>query len=305
MNEPDAVSVCLCPKQLQSQALQLLNQEFAPIATDASILQDIHDDPIDLSGLWVALQNERVVGALLTQTLAGQIGAVWPPKVINGLSTHKIAENLLAAGLRHLKRLGCRLAQALIDKDSDPAAARDLTRAGLMFRSTAVAFLRRETVTPIETDTSARKIRWSTLNKANEPLFNDVLNASYLDSLDMPELKDLRTFDDMVAGQKATGRFNPAHWFLGTLEGQIQPSLILIMTDSHEDTSTISYLGIAPSARRQGLGLLAIEFARAQAESTANWLEVTVDQRNTPAVSLYKKAGFETWLERDLYLAYL
>ena len=48
----------------------------------AEVLEDQRKGELDLSGLWVArIRSGRIVGAMMTQALAGKTAALWPPEV--------------------------------------------------------------------------------------------------------------------------------------------------------------------------------------------------------------------------------
>ena len=58
---------------------------------------------IDLSGLWIARRRGRIVGALLTQPLAGRAAAVWAPEVDPSWRRSAIAVALVRAALADLQ----------------------------------------------------------------------------------------------------------------------------------------------------------------------------------------------------------
>ncbi len=66
----------------------------------------------------------------------------------------------------------------------------------------------------------------------------------------------------------------------------------------------ISYVGVVPEARRQGVGreLTRKALRDAQAAGAAR-VTLAVDVRNQPARSLYQSLGFELFDQREVYLA--
>lgn len=80
----------------------------------------------------------------------------------------------------------------------------------------------------------------------------------------------------------------------------------LVLTRTVADEAEILTLGVAPSARRQGVGaILAVAAcgACAAAGARALWLEVAID--NQAALALYGRAGFEVSGRRPSYYARL
>ena len=59
---------------------------------------------LDLSGLWIARRRGRVVGAMLTQALAGRAAAVWPPEVVGTWTRPALAAALVREALDDLPR---------------------------------------------------------------------------------------------------------------------------------------------------------------------------------------------------------
>src|SRR5689334_233487 len=76
--------VMLCPARLRARALEVLYRRVPGGLRPrliANALGEAERGLIDLSGLWIAQRRERILGALLTQPLAGRAAAVWAPEV--------------------------------------------------------------------------------------------------------------------------------------------------------------------------------------------------------------------------------
>ena len=74
-----------CPPEARAAALEVLYRrvpEALRYRLIVEVLNEATRGEIDLSGLWVAHERTgRIVGALLTQPLAGKAAAVWAPEV--------------------------------------------------------------------------------------------------------------------------------------------------------------------------------------------------------------------------------
>ena len=90
----------LCPPGERAMALEVLYQRMPSSLRPrliADVLSEVSLGQVDLSGLWIARQrswgltgswafsSDRIIGALLTQGLAGRAAAVWAPEVSSSL----------------------------------------------------------------------------------------------------------------------------------------------------------------------------------------------------------------------------
>ena len=141
-----------CPAEERPSALEVLYRRMPRSLRGhliAEVLEDQRQGELDLSGLWVArIRSGRIVGAMMTQALAGKTAALWPPEVGPSWRRAALAAALVEAALADLSARGYRLVQAALDESAGPQAARDLTRGG-MPRVTELLYLERETATPL------------------------------------------------------------------------------------------------------------------------------------------------------------
>jgi mycothiol synthase len=141
-----------CPAVMRPAALEVLYRRMPSALRGhliAEVLEDARKGDLDLSGLWVAqARSGRIVGAMMTQALAGKAAAVWPPEVKPSWRRATLAADLVQAALADLAARGYRLAQAALDESAGPQAARDLARGG-MPRVTELLYLERDTATPL------------------------------------------------------------------------------------------------------------------------------------------------------------
>jgi mycothiol synthase len=257
---------------------------------------------LDLSGLWIGRRQGRIVGAILSQRLAGQAAAVWAPEVLPGWGRSALAAELVRAVVESLKRSGARIIQALLDELAPARAGADLERGGLP-RVTELAYMTRETAAPIRLLGCPPAFSWRCYGPRTEAEFRAVLQASCAGSLDMPELEGVRTLDDVLATHAATGRFDPSRWLIGRLSGEPDASAILLLGESSErDAWEVAYLGLTPSARSRGLGRVALAHALDLARPHTPRLDLAVDVRNLPAARLYRATGFQTYDRRTVHL---
>ena len=123
------------------------------------------------------------------------------------------------------------------------------------------------------------------------------MERSYLGTLDCPELCGLRETEDVIDSHASTGRWTPALWRLVTLDGRPEGCVLLNPSPALR-TVELVYLGLGPDLRGRGLGerlmrdALALAAARRKRDG-AEAMTCAVDRRNTPALRLYARLGFE------------
>lgn len=269
----------------------------------ADTLRDAAGGAIDLSGLWIARRRQRIIGALLTQPLAGRAAGLWAPEVEVTWGRSATALALVRAALGDLHARGFRIVQALLDDSVPRDAANDLT-AGGMPRVTELVYLERPTADPLEVRLDTPPLSWTPFGPATEADFRAVLQSTYVDSLDMPELEGIRSLDDILSSHRAGGRFDPTRWRLGRVSGESGAGLVLLLSALHDRAAwEVAYLGLAPAARGRGLGRAALAHALELARPHSPRLELAVDLRNEPAIRLYQGAGFTPFDRRAVHLA--
>jgi len=157
---------------------------------------------------------------------------------------------------------------------------------------------------------AAKDLRWTAYSNNSHPLFAEAIQRSYAQSLDCPELTGLRAIDDVIAGHRTAGEFDPTLWSVASRNNQ--PVGVLLLSRIAEAAALeIVYMGVDAEARGTGVGsaLLtravdaATTTACASAMSPPLALVLAVDERNAPAQRLYARWGFESIGARDAWIA--
>lgn len=129
-----------------------------------------------------------------------------------------------------------------------------------------------------------------------------VLDSSYLDTLDCPELCGLRDTNDVIESHKSTGSFDPTRWLLAFRDQQ-PIGCVLVSIVPETGSAELVYIGLAVEGRGIGLGkaLLrrAVDDLRAQRIAK---LVCAVDRHNAPALAMYKAFGFIEFSARDAWV---
>jgi ribosomal protein S18 acetylase RimI-like enzyme len=127
--------------------------------------------------------------------------------------------------------------------------------------------------------------------EADRPHLLRVLERSYEQTLDCPELCGLRDTPDVLESHRHAGVFDPTLWFLA-FQGDRPVGCALYAPARGSRAVELVYLGVAPEVRVRGLAshLLAIGIDAARRRS-CNEITCAVDARNVPALRLYARAG--------------
>lgn len=184
-----------------------------------------------------------------------------------------------------------RLIQALLEPEQ-PRARAALLAAG--FEELAMlAYMRaRANLAPhplaLEDD-RLRVLHWAEPHREH---FARAILASYEQTLDCPGLLGKREIQDIIAGHMAAGRFRPELWH-AIYAGDEPVGVMLLNEVAANDALELVYLGLAPLWRGRGLAQRLVRYALGQAQRHGrSRMILAVDERNEPALGLYRKLGF-------------
>jgi mycothiol synthase len=253
--------------------------------------------PCGTDQLVLALRGEAVVGACRFVAGAGRCGAVFGPRM--PVWDPGLAARLLRAAAATLRdRGGALLIQSLTDPEGAGPMARAMELAGFE-RLALLAYLRRD-VRPADADLPLPPdLQWLYYRRLRHRKFAHAIALSYEDSLDCPRLAGVRSVDETISTHKHTGIFCPRSWRLAVLDGR--PAGVCLLNNLH-GRGEVVYLGVAPAARRQGVGRALL--ARALRDTAALGLPqagLSVDVDNSPALHLYQSMGFAETRRRLAY----
>jgi mycothiol synthase len=285
-------------------AFRLIFQHLQPPERDqreAAALFLLERGELDPAGLFVLRGPAGPAGAIVCQSVPGASGLLWPPGVRAGDQSTRYEDALMHHGLAWLRQRGAKVVQALLAPEEENLAA-PLLRNGFR-RVTDLWYLRHERGTPLGRLDIPARLAFRSFDEDDPSLFQQTLWRTYEDTLDCPEVNGVRTIDEVLAGHRAQGTYDPNRWWLA-LEGD-RPVGVLIAAELPESGDwDIAYMGVVPEARRRGFGreLLLMALAEARAADAGRVL-LSVDTRNRPAWHLYRSVGFEPFERRAVYLA--
>ena len=239
-------------------------------------------------------------GLFLALLLPGSAAVVMVPDPDERSIDRDDAQRVIRAGLSHLQPRGLHYAQGLVEPHALAQAAL-LEEVG--FRHLApLAYLERSASYPWVDPPRDSEAEWVPYGPATHARFADMVQATYEDSLDCPELAGLRPIHDVLAAHKASGLFDPDLWELAQIDGE--PAACLLLSRLVQVPALeVVYMGVIPSWRGRGVGGLLLRRGLQRCrERKAGRLTLVVDDRNGPAKALYNRLGFEPVTHRDAWL---
>jgi GNAT superfamily N-acetyltransferase len=247
------------------------------------------DRGIDLELLWVAEEQGKLAYAALPVVSPGKTMLLFVSHPAGRGSEGTIAR-LIEAVCDAAAGRGVELAQALIDPQEE-AMRRVYTAAGFEAMAELI-YLQGTPHADAAPPALPPHFRWIHYSAEVHEQFAQTVLASYRQSLDCPALNGLRHIDDVLDGHKASGVFDPKHWFV-LLEADRPVGVLLLASSGREQgLMELVYLGLPPEARGRKLGELLVRQAMAVVASEGHQrLSLAVDAKNIPALKLYYRHG--------------
>lgn len=293
----------LCPPELRQQAFQLVLRQMGPeqVGPLVASLEKLAAQGVDVfATLWVAMDEDSLIGASWVQPMIGKVATLWLPQFIDQRSPQS-GERLAQAALKASRDLPVHLIQTLVPPEQRADGAL-LSHLGFEPLAT-LHFLRWELASarqPVATVDS--RLSLTPGAGENRPLLKQLLADSYLDTLDCPRLDGLRQLDDTIDGYQSVGEYQPGLWSIVMWQGQ-PAGVVLINLYSGMNHWELVYMGLAPRFRGQGLGRQLLELIRREGiDSGVNQVVLAVDAANVPARQIYEEVGFTEWGIRLAYI---
>ncbi len=276
-------------------ALQHLGEDVRPTRLH-NALELTSSGIISPGGIFVAHDAGGLRGVQVSVPLPGASVLFWLPR--SGPANEVLEDRLVQTALDWARDGGAKVAQAIVSPLDRPFTGA-LERCGFRHITNLDYFEHalENLLSPVSPG-----ISYTTYNDRDHRLFHDTLQRTYQETLDCPELNGVRTMEEIIAGHQTQGVFRPERWLLAW-HGE-QPVAVALLAEIPDlDAWDLSYLGVVPEARRRGFGrdlaTLALHLAK---NAGAPKLLLAVDQRNQPAIQLYKELGFVSLEKREIYL---
>jgi len=258
----------------------------------AEVLQAQRDGSLSLEGLLKVEGDAAAIKAagFYTVQLDGT-AYLWPPFLSDDDEQYEAGDVLLQEMCRKIDDAGALLAQCLVEPDH-VRQQRALSRNGFEHLAD-LSFLQRSLERPLAAlpDSPLETVVFDP--EQNRRRFAELLEQTYVETLDCPKFHDLRSGDDALRSHQTAGQFDPRRWKIFRADGQ-DVGALLLSDHPEQDAWEVVYVGIAPEFRGRHYGhdmlLQGLHEARAAGRSS---VFLAVDRQNSPATRIYRQLQFE------------
>jgi len=298
-----AISIKPVPSHHLRKALRLslAGQDHSAAALELRVntfLEYARALSFDLSRQWFCESNGRPIAACTCIESPGRTAMLLLPSRPAAGSDPRARHQLITHVINEEAKRDVRLLQSLIEIDDDQVRL-SLEHAG--FREIAVLLylelnFSKNPIVHMSTPVALHETSfvWSHYDEVSHRRFADLIQATYEGGLDCPGLSELRDIDDVIAGHKAAGRFDPTRWLLLECDG-VAIACVLLSESPLRPMLELVYMGVRPEARGNGVGSYVLSRAIHLAQSQGyQGITLAVDARNAPARTLYQAAGFNS-----------
>jgi mycothiol synthase len=288
------------PSEQQAEALRLVLSRLAEEDRQRQ-LEMLLEPPLGVepssSGLLGAYRHGHLVGAVLAQVQPGGTAFLWPPRIIPAERT-ATAGMLLEASCDRLAGQQVCMAQALLKTEGSPDAA-ILLKGG--FERLAELFYLVSPEVEFPDQPPSGPLGFEHYTPANHRRLARAVEATYCQTLDCPRLNGVRQIEDVLAGYRATGVFDPRRWLIVRHDGR-DVGCLLLADHPKNGNYELVYMGLAAWARGHGWGTDIARQAQWQTRQAGRpRLVLAVDAANQPALRIYTAVGFRAWDRRTAY----
>ncbi|HEV7280741.1 MAG TPA: GNAT family N-acetyltransferase [Pirellulaceae bacterium] len=272
------------------------------------------------SGIFVAEQTGRLVGAASFSHSPGRLGSVRPPVWLE--ATGSAVRDALFGRLDDVAREAGVTTQFVSrpseDAGLEPGTQRflfdgrawlrtsteELRDAGFHERVDLDVYLRdlREEPPPRQADDE--RLSWADESSIPADALESLVAATYEGSLDCPMLNGKRSVSDVLAGYRAEGQGDESLWQV-LREGDRPVGCLFLADHPETDSIELLYLGVRPEERGRGLGAEVVQQAIAMGRTRGRTvLALSADANNRPAGEIYRSLGFSRLDRREVFLKF-
>lgn len=245
-----------------------------------------------------ARREGRLVGVVCSQIQPGRAAVVWLPRLADDEPATTAAE-LLTATCKRLAEHGVCVAQVLVERAGE-ADVTLLGQAGFEHLTDLLYLVCLEGELPDSPPETP--FTFEPYCPANHQRLTQVIEATYQQTLDCPRLNGVRRIEDVLAGYRATGEFDPGRWLIVRCADR-DVGCLLLTDHPKQGNWELIYMGIAADHRGQGWGMEITRYAQwLTRRAGQRRLVLAVDAENEPAIRIYARAGFRAWDRRSVYL---
>lgn len=302
----DRLTIASVSADRQAEALALLFADAGAEARRLEVRRLLERDAEAAEFLTAAYDGRGLAAVAWAQPLGVDAALVSTPRFRDSSVQGATAASLLNALEHRLRARNRRFLQAMVAESADGeiflhAGFQRLTRLiYLVLDQAALA-----TAAAGASESGLEMISLADQHGANrerlEKRIVRVVEQTYQETLDCPELNDVRSAVETVAGYRTSGEYDARLWRLAVCAGEDAGCAILTRHGEHD--VELLYYGATPAVRGRGLGRRILGHAAAAAvEVGAVRLVTAVDLRNRPAIAQYSQHQFSAWAHREAYI---
>lgn len=158
----------------------------------------------------------------------------------------------------------------------------------------------------------AETLLYTPFSQDQEALLAEVIEDTYIDSLDCPGLRGLRPMAEVLVSHRTSGVYTPQFWWIPrekAPQGGQEPAgepvgcVLLNATSWSGGAVEVVYVGIRPRFRHRGYCKeILLHALQKAAQAGKRGVYLAVDAINTPATSLYAGLGFRELDRRQVLI---
>ncbi len=273
----------------------------APPHAAASLERRAAREGLDLSRTWVLEAGGVLDGASLLVPHPGRTALLLASSARDPAHARRIGELVRTMLGDSDATAGVDLVQSLCSPEE--SLRTDVFGIGGLRHLATLAYLERAELPSLPDPRSQAGVSVERWNPAERASLEELLAATYVDTLDCPGLAQMRRIGDIVDGHLSACGGDAGHWFIARADGTPIAAALVSVTLT-PGTADLVYLGVVPEWRGKGIGAAAMLHAlRSAALAGPRAVSLAVDTRNEPAVRLYRSLGFTQVRTREAFVA--
>lgn len=297
------MNVFAAPPELHREALEILFRQTSLDVRESSIeetLQGARDGSFTLDGLLIAVDDGSIIGVVLYLMQPDKTAFLWPPMCADFVqSPIAVEDKLLAELTTRIQKEHAWIGQCIIEPH-EIESRQTLTRNGYP-TVTELDFMNLDLSACDASVSDNSRLTSVEFSADTYSRFAQVLESTYVETLDCPLLSDHRSVDQAIASHQTSGQFDPTRWKVYCSDGK-DVGVLLLSEYPEQEAWEVVYMGVAPEARGHGYGREIIEAGiRDAVQQGTNGLFLAVDNKNHVAQGVYQAVGFESVTTRAVH----
>jgi ribosomal protein S18 acetylase RimI-like enzyme len=301
----ESLEVVRCPPERIAEAISLVLVDVAPSQRRviAGPLMEV-EDPADLANepLFVAIRDDRLIGAAWGQRQSGNFAVFWPPQLVNAGHDGVVAERLAERVVQSLDDTAVEMTQVLVGSEQSTSVT-VLQHVGFRHLADLLYLTCEAERFPKNRDESA-SFEFVPYHGTLRPRLMRLIERTYERTLDCAGLNGVRNVDNVVNGYQSTGDFRPENWLIVRAGGE-DVGVLLLADHPNAGHWELMYMGVVPEVRGRQWGQQITRHALWMAgKAGIERVVLAVDAANVPALEMYRSTGFEIWERRTVYVRF-